>query len=221
MALPTCDELIQTLQNLASPDNVAGMRRFGIRGEKMLGISIYTLRPLAKDIRSHPLALELWQTGIHDARLLACFVDLPAEVTRPQMDAWAADFDSWDLCDQACTSLFDLTPHAFPAALEWPQREEEFVRRAAFALMAGLAVHAKKTPDQEFLPFFPLMVQYSCDGRNFVKKAVNWALRNLGKRSPFLMEHALRTAEEIHHIDCPSARWIASDALRELRKRAK
>lgn len=219
MASVTFDELMAGLYAQANPENVAGMARFGINPERALGISVYTLRGMVKKVRDHELALRLWQTGVHEARLLACFCDDPAAVTPEQMDAWATDFDSWDVCDQACTSLFDQSPHAWGKALEWPAREEEFVRRGAFALMAGLAWHDKRASDDDFLQFFPVIRAYSTDGRNFVKKAVNWALRNIGKRSPALMQAAWEEAERIRAIDNPTARWIASDALREFKKK--
>lgn len=216
---PAFDELLAALHAQANPVNVAGMARFGIRPANALGISIYTLRRMAGKTRDHELALRLWQTGIHEARLLACFVDPPERVTPEQMDAWAADFDSWDICDQACTSLFDKTSHAWGKALEWPARPDEFVRRGAFALMAGLAWHDKTAPDEAFLPFLPIIQQYATDERNFVKKAVNWALRGIGKRSPGLLQAAWNTAEQIRAIDSRSARWIAADALREFAKK--
>ncbi len=219
MASANFDELMAALYAQANPTNLAGMARFGINPEKALGISVYTLRGMVKKVGDHDLAQRLWDTGIHEARLLACFCDDPALVTPAQMDAWAADFNSWDVCDQACTSLFDQSPHAWSKALEWPAREEEFVRRGAFALMAGLAWHDKHAPDEQFLQFFPVIQQYSTDKRNFVKKAVNWALRNIGKRSPALMQAAWTAAEQIHATGDPTARWIASDALREFKQK--
>jgi len=213
------DDLMAALYAQADPEHVAGMVRFGINTANALGISIYTLRAMVKGVRDHELTLRLWQTGVLEAQLLAVFVDDPTAVTPEQMEAWAADFNSWDLCDQACTSLFDQTPHAWAKALEWAAREEEFVRRGAFALIAGLAWHDKTSPDARFHQFFPLIKQYSTDGRNFVKKAVNWALRNIGKRSPALMQAAWEEAERIRAIDNRTARWIASDALREFKKK--
>jgi len=211
------DQIIQKLQSLANPDNLKGMIRYGINPHNNLGISIYELRPLAKKIgRDHQLALRLWDSGIHDARLLACFIDDPAKVTRDQMDTWANEFDSWDLCDQACTSLFDQTPFAVEKVFQWAGAEKEFVKRAAFALIAGLAVHDKKAIDQDFEGFLILCIASATDERNYVKKAVNWALRNIGKRNRSLNRKALKTAAKIKSIDSPSARWIAADAIREL-----
>jgi 3-methyladenine DNA glycosylase AlkD len=193
------------------------MARFGINPENTLGISIPPLRTLAKEIgKDHDLAQALWATGIHEARILAAFVDDPRQVTEGQMESWVADFDSWDVCDQVCGNLFDRTPFAYEKAVEWSGREEEFVRRAAFALMAYLAVHDKKADDAKFEPFFPLIIGASTDERNFVKKAVNWALRQIGKRSRYLHERAIEVAREISKIESKAARWIAADALKEL-----
>ena len=211
------EEVIQKLQSLANPENVKGMARYGISQKNNLGISIYQLRPLAKEIgRNHSLALKLWDSKIHDARLLACFIDDPEKVTADQMDAWADDFDSWDICDQACTSLFDLSLLAYGKVYQWADHEKEFVKRGAFSLIAGLAVHDKTATDKKFEDFLPIIIKHSVDERNYVKKAVNWALRNIGKRNLHLNKRAIETAKEIQKINSKSARWIASDALREL-----
>ncbi len=211
------EETMKKLQLLAHPENVKGMARYGINPHNNLGISIYQLRPLAQEIgRNHALAAQLWDSGIHDARLLACFIDEPEKVTAEQMDAWAQDFDSWDVCDQVCTSLFDLTPYAYEKVRQWVNEEKEFVKRAAFALLAGLAVHDKKATNQVFIDLLPLLVTHAVDDRNYVKKGVNWALRNIGKRNLVLNKKALATAYEIQKISASSARWIASDAIREL-----
>jgi 3-methyladenine DNA glycosylase AlkD len=211
------DQIIRKLQSLANPKNVKGMARYGINPHKNLGISIYHLRPLAQEIgKNHHLALKLWDSGFHDARLLAVFIDDPRKVTTHQMDAWAADFDSWDICDQACTSLFDLTPYAYEKVHQWADNEKEFVKRAAFSLIAGLAVHDKKATDQVFEDLLPLLITHANDERNYVKKAVNWALRNIGKRNQHLNKKALQTAYTIQKIPIRSAKWISSDAIREL-----
>jgi 3-methyladenine DNA glycosylase AlkD len=211
------EQILERLQSLANPQNVAGMRRYGISTHNALGISIYTLRLLAKEIgKDHALALELWDSGIHEARILACNIDDPKFVTEDQMERWAADFNSWDVCDQVCSSLFDQTPFAYSKAHQWSERQEEFVKRAGFVLMAALAVHDKKAPDERFEAFFPIILREATDGRNFVKKAVNWALRQIGKRNQRLNELAIQTGHEIQQIDSPAARWIAADALREL-----
>jgi 3-methyladenine DNA glycosylase AlkD len=210
-------EIIEKLKTLSKPENVEGMARYGINPKNNLGVSIYQLRPLAKEIgTNHGLALKLWDSKIHDARLLACFIDDPKKVTTEQMDLWANDFDSWDICDQACTSLFDLSPLAYKKVYQWADNEKEFVKRAAFSLIAGLAVHDKKATDDQFISFLNIIKKQSTDDRNYVKKAVNWALRNIGKRNPTLNKKALQTAKEIKQIDSKTARWIASDAIREL-----
>ena len=211
------EEIISKLESLSNPEAVKGMARYGINPKNNLGISIYKLRPIAKEIgKDHELALKLWDSGIHDARLLACFIEDHIKVTGEQMDSWAKDFDSWDVCDQACTSLFDLTSLAWIKVVEWAERGEEFVKRGAFSLIAGLAVHDKKASDKKFERFFPLIKKHSIDDRNYVKKAVNWALRNIGKRNLGLNKQMIKLSEEILKIDSKSAKWIARDALREL-----
>ena len=211
------NEVMKQLRSMGDPESVKGMARYGINPKNNLGISIYKLRPLAKDIgKDHELALRLWDSGIHDARLLAVFIEDPAKVTSNQMDSWVQDFDSWDVCDQACTSLFDVTPYSWKKIYEWAEREEEFVKRAAFSIIAGLAVHNKKASDDKFEELFPLIKKHSVDERNYVKKAVNWALRNIGKRNISLNKKAIKIAKEINRTDTKSAKWIASDAIREL-----
>jgi len=209
--------LLARLQELANPANVAGMARFGINSENTLGVPIPVLRRVARETgRSHPVARVLWASGIHEARILATMVEEPELVTRRQMDAWARQFDSWDVCDQACMNLFRYTPFAFEKAAEWARAKPDFVRRAGFALMAALAGKAKGAPDAQFEAFFPLIAEAAGDDRNFVKKAVNWALRGIGKRNPALREKAIAVAEEIRRQDSRAAKWIAGDALREL-----
>lgn len=216
--MTTTSQILDLLKSLANPENVAGMAKFGINPENTYGISIPTLRKIAKQCgKDHHMAQELWASGIHEARILACFIDDPRQVSEAQMDQWAADFDSWDVCDQCCGNLFDRTPFAYEKAEEWSQAEEEFVKRAAFALMAYLAVHDKKAPDSKFEAFFPVIVRESGDERNYVKKAVNWALRQIGKRNQRLNDLAIKTAEKIADSETKAARWIAADALRELR----
>ena len=211
------DDVLKKLRSMSDPEAVKGMARYGINPKNNLGVSIYKLRPIAKEIgKDHDLALKLWDSGIHDARLLACFIEDPAKVASKQMDSWAKDFDSWDVCDQACTSLFDLTSLALTKVFEWAECNEEFVKRAAFSLIAGLAVHDKKASDKQFVQFFPLIKEHSVDERNYVKKAVNWALRNIGKRNLALNKQMIKLSKEIQKIDSKSARWIARDALREL-----
>ena len=212
----TAAQLIDNLHEMGNPVNVAGMARFGINAANTLGVSMPQLRELAKGRRDQQLSLELWASRIHEARILAALVGDPARVTPQQMDAWVLDFDSWDVCDQVCMNLFDKTPWAFEKAVEYAAREEEFVKRAGFALMACLAWHDKQAPDQKFLELLPVIQREAADKRNFVKKAVNWALRQIGKRNPALKQAAIETARSILSIDSPAARWVANDALREL-----
>jgi len=210
-------DVISRLRSLSSPEAVEGMARYGINPEKTLGISIPTLRKLAREIgKSHELALKLWDTEIHEGRILAPMIDELERVDEAQMEKWVADFDSWDVCDQCCMNLFDRTEFAYKKALEWSGRNEEFIKRAGFAMMAVLAVHDKKADDEKFEKFFPAIKKEAIDSRNFVKKAVNWALRQIGKRNINLNAKAIGTAMEIQKIDSKHAKWIASDALREL-----
>jgi 3-methyladenine DNA glycosylase AlkD len=209
--------VLRKLKSLSNNKNVEGMARFGINTKNTLGISIYVLRPMAKEIgKDHKLAQQLWNSKIHEARLLAVFIDEPQKVTNAQMEKWAADFDSWDVCDQACTDLFDKTALGWKKAVEWSKRKEEFVKRGAFALMAGLAVHDKGASNKDFEKLLPIIERESWDERNFVRKAVNWALRNIGKRNRVLNKKSIRAAKRIKKMDSKAARWIAADALREL-----
>ena len=213
------DALINVLRGNANPDNVAGMARYGINTRNTFGVSIPFLRQLARGYRrQHELALALWASDVHEARLLATLVDDPKQVTPAQMESWVKDLDSWDICDQLCNNLFTHTPYARAKSLAWSRRKPEFVRRAGFVLMAVQAVHRKDLPDAAFESYFPLMLQYATDERNFVRKAVNWALRQIGKRNPALRERAVATARQMLDINSSSARWIARDALRELEK---
>ena len=214
---PNFESLVREIKAKADPNNIAGMQRYGIRGEKMLGVSLYEIRRMVKGVRDHQLALDLWQTGIHEARIMASIVDDPACVTRDQLEAWVKDFDSWDVCDQVTTNLVDISPFAVECIFAWANQEPEYIRRAGFATLAGLAVHNKTLPDSEFEPFFTLIKKYSTDERNFVKKAVNWALRNIGKRNRALCLRAMEVSEELKQLDNRTARWIAADALRELK----
>jgi 3-methyladenine DNA glycosylase AlkD len=209
------------LRSMADPAAVAGMARFGIHTRAALGISVPTLRKIASEIGpDHALARELWESGIHEARILAALIEDSAMVTEAQMEVWVEGFDSWDVCDGCCANLFDKTPFAYRKAIEWSGRKEEFVKRAGFTLMAQLAVHDKRAKDPKFARFFVAIRRESMDERNFVKKAVNWALRQIGKRNLSLNHAAIRTAQEIERIGSRSARWIAADALRELTSEA-
>jgi 3-methyladenine DNA glycosylase AlkD len=194
------------------------MARFGIVAQKVYGgWSVPALKKLAREIgRHHTLAQELWASEIYEARALATMIDEPAKVTPRQMNQWAKDFDNWAICDGACINLFRYTRFAHRKCLEWSARPQEFVKRAAFALMAGLAVADKAASDEAFLRFLPLIKSAALDERNMVKKGVNWALRQIGKRNAPLNRAALAIADEIHRLDSRAARWIASDARREL-----
>lgn len=210
-------DVIEKLKSLSNPKNVEGMARFGISKNKTLGVSVPELRKMAKDIgKDHQLAQELWDSGYHEARILAGMIDDPKMVSEKQVDKWTRDFDSWDVCDQCCMNLFDKTSFAFDKAVKLTEEKEEFVRRSGFALMASLAVHDKNSSDERFIEFFPVIKKYSTDERNYVKKAVNWALRQIGKRNENLKKMAIKTAEDIQKIDSKAAKWIASDALKEL-----
>ncbi len=212
-------EILKRLRSMENPRNVAGMARFGIRPRsETLGISVPALRAMAKEIgKGHRLALRLWRSGVHEARVLACLIDDPKEVAEEQMEDWVRGFDSWDVCDACCSNLFDKTRLAYQKAFEWSAREEEYIKRAGYVMMAALSVHDKVADDDKFLAFLPVIIEGSSDDRNFVKKAVNWALRQIGKRNRRLNKAAIRAGEQIARSKSSSAKWIASDALRELR----
>jgi 3-methyladenine DNA glycosylase AlkD len=212
-------QVVRELKSLADPSQLHGMARFGINTRNALGgIGLPQLRGLAKQFgRDHDLALALWDTGLLEARLLAGMLDEPEKVTEEQMEVWAAGFESWDLVDGVCGDLFDKTPFAYRKAVEWCGRDEEFVKRAGFAMIARMAVHDKEAPDRVFGAFLPLIEREAGDRRNFVRKAVNWALREIGKRSRALNAIAVDTALRIQEGGPRSGRWVASDALRELR----
>jgi len=211
-------QIVDRLRSIGDPTTVEGMARFGIQSSNSFGVSVPKLRILAREVgRDHLLAIRLWETGLHDARLLATMVDDPEEVTIEQMDKWVRDFHSWDVVDGSCGNLFDKTPFAVAKAKEWCKREEEFVKRAGFVLMAELAVHDKQAKDGLFLEFFPLIMGGASDERNFVKKAVNWSLRQIGKRNLKMNKAAVSTALKIQKMESGAAKWIASDALRELK----
>ncbi|MEW5819115.1 MAG: DNA alkylation repair protein [Cyanobacteriota bacterium] len=212
------EEIIDELKSQSNEFSRQGMARYGIDITRALGVSIPSLRKIARKAgKNHALALYLWQSDIHEARMLASMVDEIKKVTPEQMDQWALDFCSWDVCDQVCNNLFKYTDFAFDKAFEWAKRDEEFVKRAGFVLMATLAVGNKSATDEQFEQFFPFIIEESTDYRNFVKKAVNWALRQIGKRNLSLNEKCIKIAEEISQIDSKSARWIASNALKELK----
>jgi 3-methyladenine DNA glycosylase AlkD len=220
----TAAGIVEALRALGSERDRAGMARYGINVDDAFGVSVRVIREMAKPLRrDHDLALALWETRIHEARIMAVFVDDPAQVTRAQMEQWALGFDSWDLTDQVTMGLFDLTPYAWDTAPRWAGRPEEFVKRGGFTLMAGLAVHDKKAEDTRFRALLPIIEQQAGDPRNFVKKAVNWALRGIGKRDAALNAEATACARRIlsnagaaRDPGARAARWVATDALREL-----
>ncbi|TRO56585.1 DNA alkylation repair protein [Candidatus Bathyarchaeota archaeon] len=185
--------------------------------EKRLGVSMPELRKMAKELgKDHKIALNLWKTGIADAQLLAGMIDEPEKITENQMEDWVKDINSWDVCDQLCANLFEKTPLAWKKIHDWSKREEEFVKRSAYALIACLAWHDKEADDRKFIKLLPVIEFGATDERNFVKKAVNWALRNIGKRNRKLNKVAINTARKIGRINSKTARWVASDAIREL-----
>jgi len=209
------------LKRLGEKKNVAGMARFGIRAKKVFGVSKPKLDELARKIgKNHELGVELWSTGIHDARLLGVLVSEPEKVDAKQMDRWVRDFDNWDVCDGTCCHLFVFAAPAWKKAFEWTRRKKEFEKRAGFALAAFLAVHDKLAAETNYKKFLRVIEREAWDDRNFVRKAVNWALRNIGKRNLRLNRAAIASAERIRRQDTRAARWIAADALRELRSEA-
>lgn len=213
--------IVARLESLGSAENVRGMARFGIVTKKAFGVPAAEVKQIAKESKKavkdrHSLALELWKTGIHDARGVAYLIDDPKRVTEEQMDAWAADFDNWAITDGTCGHLFCRSPLAYEKLEEWCESDQEFIKRAGIVLIAWLTVHDKKAPDDKIAAFLPLLEKHSADDRNFIKKAVNWSLRQIRKRSTYLNGLAIQTAERIKAKDLKPARWIAADALREL-----
>jgi len=213
----TVSEILIELKSLSTPEHFAKLAHFGIKDTKALGVKMPLLRKLAKSIgKNHELALELWATDIHEARLLASLIESPKTMTEKQFDDWVNDFDSWDMCDVTCGLLAQM-PFVRRKIDEFSTREEEYVKRTAFTLMCTLAVHDKKATNESFNRFFELIEREACDERNFVRKAVNWALRQIGKRNEDLRIKAIETAERVFIQDSKSAHWIATDALRELK----
>jgi len=213
-------EIVQKLEEKAKPDQLEGMARYGITVEKRLGVSVPDMRKLAKEIgKDHQLAIELWRTGISEAMMTASMIDISESVTEKQMEEWVKDFDSWDVCDQVCMNLFDRSPLAWKKVLDWAEREEEFVKRAAFALIACLAWHDKTAPDEKFIQLIPVIQKASTDPRNYVKKAVSWTLRHIGKRNANLNKVAIQAAKEIQQMDSKPAKWIASDVIRDITRK--
>ncbi len=212
---------MKKLRSFKDPWAIKGMSRYGINPKNNYGISVNRLRKMAKELGTdHDLAKQLWSSGIRDARLLACLIDDPNLVTEEQMEDWVKDFNSWDVCDLCCGHLFDKTEMAYKKAIQWSNSEEEYIKRAGFSLMAWLAVHDKDTDDDNFVEFLEVIEKAATDERKYVKKAVNWALRQIGKRSIYLNDRALATAGNILQIDQKTAQWIANDAIRELTSEA-
>jgi 3-methyladenine DNA glycosylase AlkD len=215
--MASAKDVLDRLQSKAQPEQLKGMAKYGMAVEQRLGVSVPDMRKLAKEIgRDHKLALDLWRTGIAEARIVAGMVGDPAKLTEEQMEEWVKGINSWDVCDQVCMNLFEKNQLAWKKIIDWSEREEEFVKRTAFSLVACLAWHDKKASDDKFIELLPVIIRGATDERNFVKKAVNWALRNIGKRNLKLNEAAIKTAKEIQRLDSKTARWIAADAIREL-----
>jgi 3-methyladenine DNA glycosylase AlkD len=213
--------VIKKLEAKARPDQLEGMARFGMTIERRLGVSIPDMREISRELgKDHRLAVQLWETGILEAKIVAAMVDEPDKLSEAQMEDWVKGINSWDVCDQVCMNLFEKSPLAWKKVTDWSKREEEFTKRAAYALLACLAWHDKDAKDVEFIKLLPVVKRGATDERNFVKKAVNWALRNIGKRNLNLNKTAIRTAREILRIDTNAARWVASDAIRELSSEA-
>jgi 3-methyladenine DNA glycosylase AlkD len=211
------DSILSWLKKHSSAATREGMARYGIASNNASGVTVADIRRLGKQIgRNHQLALALWQTGSYEARMLTPFVDDPTSVTPSQMDRWCRDFDSWAICDALCFHLFDKTPHAWKKIGQWSDARAEFVKRASFALLASVALHDKTAPDNPFLDSLALIERAACDDRNFVKKAVSWALRGIGKRNPALHVAAVKLASRLAKSDDRAARWIGKDALRDL-----
>jgi 3-methyladenine DNA glycosylase AlkD len=216
--MASMEDILKKLKDKSRPDQVEGMARFGMSPKGRMGVSVPDMRKIAKGTgKDHALALQLWKTGIPDVQIVAALVAEPEKLTEEQIEDWVKDFNSWDVCDQVCMNLFDKSPLAMKKIHDWSRREEEFVKRAAYALIACVAWHDKEAGDETFIQLFPVIKYGATDERNFVKKSVNWALRHIGKRNTHLNKEAIKVAEQIKGMNSKSARWIASDALRELK----
>jgi 3-methyladenine DNA glycosylase AlkD len=217
MSVASIVEVLEMLKAKAEPENLEGMKRYGMTLEKRLGVSVPEMRKIAKQLgKDHLLAQGLWQTGIAEAMIVASMVGEPEKVTGQQMETWVKEINSWDVCDQVCMNLFDKAPLAWRKVFDWSNRKEEYVKRAAFALLACLAWHDKEAPDDAFTRMLPVIKSGANDDRNYVKKAVSWALRNIGKRNAHLHVAALATANELKAMESKTARWIANDVIRDL-----
>ena len=216
--MTSTNDILKRLRAAGSAANVVGMARYGIRPAKAYGVATHVIRSIAKELgRSTELASALWSTNVLEARMLATMIADPLQIPEEEVERWVREFDCWSVCDSACIGLLWKTPFAWRKVREWSRREPEYERRAAFALLAGLAVHDKKASDKQFRAALRLISKAAGDERNFVKKAVNWALRQIGKRNTGLREAAIDTAESLIATESRSARWIGHDALRELR----
>ena len=210
-------QIIKKLEKMANPEAAKGMESYGITNMKVLGVKVPDLRKIARELgKNHELAMKLWAENIRETRIIASIVDEPELVTEEQMDCWAEEFTNWEVCDQCCMNLFEKTPYAYKKCYEWSSSDGEFVKRAGFVMMARMAVSDKKADNDCFIPFFAIIRKEAHDKRNMVKKAINWALRQIGKRNLTLNKLAIETAEEIKAMDSPASRWVASDAIREL-----
>jgi len=219
--MASADDVLKKLKSKARPDQLGGMAKYGMSVSSRLGVAVPDMRTIARETgKNHELALELWKTGIAEARIIAAMIDDPLKVTEEQMEDWVKGVDSWDVCDQLCMNLFDKTPLAWKKISDWSDSDEEFVKRTAYSLLACIAWHDKKTEDARFIEVFPLIKKGSVDERNFVKKAVNWALRMIGKRNKNLNKAAIAAAKDIQKLNSKSARWIAADAVKELESEA-
>jgi 3-methyladenine DNA glycosylase AlkD len=219
--MASVNDVLGKLRSKAQPEQLKGMARYGMTIENRLGVSVPDMRKLAKELgRDHKLALSLWKAGVAEARILAGMVGDPDKLTEEQMEEWVKGIDSWDVCDQVCMNLFEKNQLAWKKIIDWSGREEEFVKRTAFSLIACLAWHDKKASDEKFIELLPVITRAATDERNFVKKAVNWALRNIGKRNLNLNKAAISAARRIQRLDSKAARWIAADAIRELESEA-
>jgi 3-methyladenine DNA glycosylase AlkD len=215
------EQALAWLEEASTQHDRENLVRFGIKARQAVGVSMANIQAIAKRLgRSHELAAALWATGVYEARMLTAFVDEPDRVTGAQMDQWCSEFDNWGICDTLCFCLFDRTPHAWAKVFEWGAREEEFIKRAGFALLASLAGHDKKSGDEPFLASLPLIEKAAFDDRNFVKKGVSWALRGLGRRGPAVCDAALAVARRLAESTDPGARWVGKDAVKDLTKRA-
>lgn len=214
-------DILKRLESLSDPEAAEGMARYGITANRVYGVTIPNLRALAREIgKDHVLAGKLWEADSRETRILASMVAEPAKATEGEIERWVHDFDSWEVCDQCCMNLIEKTGFAYEKAAEWSSSGREFVKRAGFVMMARLAVSDKKAEDDKFVGFLPIIKRHADDERNFVKKAVNWALRQIGKRNLDLNKLSIRTAEHIQRMDSKAARWVAADALRELKSEA-